>query len=132
MTNILVFHKFMEQNPTYQALIQPIRVPSGPEPDQVQEDELDPALGPSTGPEAEGAEIQVDGESSKVEPLPNTDDWGLDFTPLREMDVMTGTLVKDRLLQVLEHPNLKNHLLKLRELLPALVSHTFHATCHYC
>lgn len=46
----------------------------------------------------------------------------LDFSPLTETEVSSGHIIRERLLKTLDHPELKNHLLRQRGLLYALVS----------
>lgn len=47
---------------------------------------------------------------------------GSDFSPLTEPEVMTGHIVKERLLLLLAHPGLQNHLLRYQNLLDLVVS----------
>ncbi|OWZ55564.1 hypothetical protein C368_02504 [Cryptococcus neoformans 125.91] len=44
----------------------------------------------------------------------------LDFSPLTETEVSSGHIIRERLLKTLDHPELKNHLLRQRGLLYAL------------
>lgn len=46
----------------------------------------------------------------------------LDFSPLTETEASSGHIIRERLLKTLDHPELKNHLLRQRGLLYALVS----------
>lgn len=46
----------------------------------------------------------------------------LGFSPLTETEVSSGHIIRERLLKTLDHPELKNHLLRQRGLLYALVS----------
>jgi hypothetical protein len=106
VTNLLVFHTFLEKNQNYRAIMNLDRlVPDPPEPEVpvIAENEVD-----------EDAVV-----SNEVNPGAG---WGFEFTPLTEADVMAGYLVKERLLQLLDHPMLKNHLLKNKNLLPTIVS----------
>lgn len=49
----------------------------------------------------------------------------LGFAPLTETEVSSGHIIRERLLKTLDHPELKNHLLRQRGLLYALVSHFY-------
>ncbi|ORX34152.1 hypothetical protein BD324DRAFT_610180 [Kockovaella imperatae] len=116
MTNILIFHRFLRQNPTYQAMM---GFPDGTADEhrskqKVEEDELDPELDDDaefSDPDA------VDAVSSKRISIA---EWGFEFPPLTEQEVMVGTAVKERLLQILDYPKLKNHLLQIYDMLPVL------------
>lgn len=59
----------------------------------------------------------VDESGPSVDQTPMAD---LAFGPLSERDVMIGPKIQERLVQLLEHPSLENHLLKNRELLRLL------------
>ena len=48
--------------------------------------------------------------------------WGLSFGALTERDLSDGFIIKTRLVKLLDHPNLQNHLLKMRNLVSLLVS----------
>lgn len=52
----------------------------------------------------------------------NVHDWELSFGPMAESELMSGHLVKERLVKLLDHSMLKNHLLKSKNLLTLLVS----------
>ena len=55
-------------------------------------------------------------------------EWGLSFARLTETELMSGLVVKDRLLTLLEHPGLTNHLLRAKNLLHLLVSDSWVAS----
>lgn len=93
LTNLLVFHRFVEQNEYYRAA-----APKGTKPTQDA---------------VTDAEIYDDVESPE--------DWKLAFGPITESELMTGVAVKERLVKLLGHSKLANHLLKERNLLPWLV-----------
>lgn len=61
-----------------------------------------------------------DGEDESGPSIDQTPMADLAFGPLSERDVMVGRKIEDRLVQLLEHPSLENHLLKNRELLRLL------------
>nr|XP_019011884.1 uncharacterized protein I206_02720 [Kwoniella pini CBS 10737]OCF50665.1 hypothetical protein I206_02720 [Kwoniella pini CBS 10737] len=104
VTNLLVFHRFLEQNPNYCALIgKPLQST-----DDANEDGADE---PDSGDE--DIDPSLDDGSKFV-------DWGFNFPTLTEADLMAGHAVKQRLLKMLDHPKLQNHLLRRKNLLPAL------------
>jgi hypothetical protein len=82
ITNLLIFHLFLEMNENYRAIKK-----LGPE----------PAIGDSSSSE-------------------------FDFRAMTEQELMTGHVVKERLIQLLDHPALQNHLLKSSNLLALIVS----------
>ncbi len=84
ITNLLVFHRFVEQNPNYRAIL---------------------------------AQKQIGNGSSEAATLLN-----LNFPTLTEQDLMAGHIVKERLIRLLDHPSLENHLLRAKNLLPLIVS----------
>lgn len=93
-TSVLVFRKFLEQNPNYKAHMRK----SSQEPEAKEEkDDAD--------------EVVEDGE---VENL------GFNFAPFSEMELMAGHIPRERLIRVLDHPGLKNHLLGNHHLLQVL------------
>lgn len=110
ITNLLVFHKFLDQNLNYRAHIraddqeQEEVAPVAPELDTIDADDERAdndhtvALGPSTAGE-----------------------WGLNFAPLTEAQLMSGLTVNERMVKLLDHPGLTNHLLRAKNLLPLLV-----------
>lgn len=50
--------------------------------------------------------------------------WNLDFPPLKEDEIYAGHEVRLRLIRILDHPNLRNHLLKAANLLHLIVCGT--------
>ncbi|WWD18115.1 hypothetical protein CI109_102564 [Kwoniella shandongensis] len=120
ITNLLVYHRFLDQNPNYLALTgKPLP------PDAVLPQELE-ASGQRETQGVDDAEA-ADEEDLGDEPAdPNVDDprsmdgWGFNFGPLSETELMAGHIVKHRLLSMLDHPMLKNHLLATRNLLTPL------------
>nr|XP_019050604.1 hypothetical protein I302_01041 [Kwoniella bestiolae CBS 10118]OCF29534.1 hypothetical protein I302_01041 [Kwoniella bestiolae CBS 10118] len=106
ITNILVFHRFLDQNPNYRALVgKPLDslveendADDGPDEPDEDDDLIDPALTDAT----------------------KFNDWGFDFPAVSEAELMAGHSIKPRLLKMLEHPGLQNHLLRTKNLLPTL------------
>ena len=111
VTNLLVFHKFLDQNDHYRAhsegkqTSRPAIAPVAPELDSIDADDE-----------------RADNDTSVPAGPATAHEWGLSFPPLTETELMTGLVVKDRLLKLLEHPGLTNHLLRAKNLLPLLVS----------
>ncbi|WWC96759.1 hypothetical protein V866_003632 [Kwoniella sp. B9012] len=111
VTNLLVFHKFLDQNPNYRALIgKPLN--SLFEDSQAEENPDD------------GADEETEEDDNLIDPslddATKFNDWGFDFAPLTEAELMAGHAVKQRLLKMLDHPKLQNHLLRTKNLLPTL------------
>ena len=106
-THLLLFHKFFERNASYRAIK---KLPP-----------LTTKAKPKTAPKAGEADGD-DGEDDQT-----GSGQGLDFdrTPLTEHDLMTGTVIKERLIQILDHPGLTNHLLRDKNLLELLVGPVF-------
>lgn len=96
-TSVLVYRKFLDQNPNYRAHMRM----TSQEPEAKEEKDVDEL-------EAEPVE---DGE---VENL------GFNFTPFSEMELVAGHIPRERLIRVLDHPGLKNHLLGNHHLLQVL------------
>lgn len=97
-TNVLVFRKFLDKNPNYQAHKPPLK----DEPEEPQ-------------PEAPHAVAAEAGDSAtEVQGL------GFNFTPFSEIELVAGHVPKSRLLKVLDHPSLKNHLLGNHHLLQVI------------
>lgn len=93
ITNLLIFHPFLEMNENYRAIKKLGPVPT----DVVEEEEEEPAIGDSSTS-------------------------GFDFRAMTEQELMTGHIVKERLIQLLDHPALQNHLLRATNLLALIVS----------
>jgi hypothetical protein len=107
LTNLLVFHTYLQQNDTYRAtkLEQPVT-------ETVQQSGVSDALEDDDG----------EADDSAIAPGPATaSDWGLSFSELTETQLMNGFVLKERLLKLLDHPSLTNHLLRAKNLLPLLV-----------
>jgi len=61
-------------------------------------------------------------DDPSIAPGPATaSDWGLTFSELTEEQLMNGFILRERLLKLLDHPSLTNHLLRAKNLLPLLV-----------
>jgi hypothetical protein len=105
MTNLLVFHAFLDQNENYRATKAGMAaaVPEA-------------QLGVTGSVEADEA------DDPSIAPGPATaSDWGLTFTELTEEQLMNGFIIRERLVKLLDHPSLTNHLLRAKNLLPLLV-----------
>lgn len=95
-TSLLVYRRFLEQNPQYRAHQRLDEVDVKNE----VADEEDGSAAPEAG---------VDGQS-----------LGFDFQPFSEAELAAGHIPKERLLKVLESPGLRNHLLGNHNLLQVL------------
>ncbi|WVQ85486.1 hypothetical protein IAT38_007651 [Cryptococcus sp. DSM 104549] len=114
-TNILVFHKFLHLNTDYIALAR--RFDDIPE--RLDQDQAQQAI----------EDIDLDDQAvaqpeQKVNP--NVDDltlfnqWGFKFTSFTESELLAGHVVQQRVLEILGHPHLKNHLLRPLHLLSVI------------
>ena len=87
---------------------------------------LVPAEAPTTAVDTGEAcaEIDSEDENDQADDVVSgvSGDWGLNFALLTESALMAGHVVKERLIKLLDHSMLKNHLLKRKNLLPLLVS----------
>lgn len=118
VTNLLLFHRFLDQNPHYRASM---RLPPL-EPNQTAASETMAANEELAVPVVDDEDgDEDDDEDDLTRP---TSDWELNFGPMSEEELMVGHVVKDRLLRLLDHPELRNHLLKRKNLLLLLVSPT--------
>lgn len=106
LTNLLVFHAFLEENPNYRVMKYGYNHQAEPEDEQVDESVI----------------MGQDGDASATPGLATANDWGLQFPPLTETDMMNGLVIRERLTKLLDHPGLSNHLLRAKNLLPLLVS----------
>ncbi|WVR05664.1 hypothetical protein IAU60_002686 [Kwoniella sp. DSM 27419] len=119
ITNLLVFHRFLDKNPNYRALVgRPM----------TEAEMISPAL---RLPAELNAPMDIDDDSpedlvTETAQDPSTTDltsfagWGFNFEPLSETELMAGHIVRARLLMVLDHPGLQNHLLRTMNLLSPL------------
>ncbi|BEJ18080.1 hypothetical protein CspHIS471_0703570 [Cutaneotrichosporon sp. HIS471] len=98
-TSILVFRKFLDQNPNYRAHMRK----SSQEPEVKDEHK-----------EEDAEDAAVPEEDGEVENL------GFNFAPFSEMELGAGHIPRERLIRVLDHPGLKNHLLGNHHLLQVL------------
>lgn len=73
--------------------------------------------------EADGDDEDLDGDdpSGTGNGPTSAGEWGFEFGPLTDSDLMAGHVVKERLIKLLDHPALENHLLKRMNLIPLLV-----------
>ncbi|KAI9634557.1 uncharacterized protein MKK02DRAFT_9015, partial [Dioszegia hungarica] len=101
ITNLLVFHPFLELNENYRAIKK-----LGPL----------PGSAPAPAPTSDPAPAE-DEDDPAIDDNGGTGLTGFDFRPITEPELMNGHIVKERLLQLLDHPALQNHLLKARNLL---------------
>lgn len=80
---------------------------------------IDPALlqpaQSGDAPSVEDSSLQVTDENGEATAS------DLAFRPMTEAELMTGHLVKERLIAMLDHPGLQNHLLKCKNLLALIV-----------
>ncbi|WVQ97216.1 hypothetical protein IAU59_004326 [Kwoniella sp. CBS 9459] len=120
ITNLLVFHRFLEQNANYRAIIgKPMsEIPTG-----------DGAT-PSMAIDGDGNPDEEQAIDPDVDDLKTIEEWGFNFSPLSESELMAGHVVKQRLLKMLDHPRLKSHLLRTIHLLPPLGWHGPTVTRH--
>ena len=100
-THLLVFHKYLELNPNYRSLKQL------------------PPLPTKSRPAPKVAKPTDDAEDDQIGTGQNLD---IDRSPLTEQELVDGAIVKERLVRILDHPGLTNHLLRDRNLLELLVS----------
>lgn len=119
VTSLLLFHRFLDQNPHYRASM---RLPPLEAEQPVTVERPLPTDEPATSALAGEEEEGDDDEDENL--TRQTSDWNLNFTPMSEEELMVGHVVKDRLLRLLDHPELRNHLLKRKNLLLLLVSPT--------
>ena len=99
-----MFHAFLDQNENYKA------TRSGS------------ALEPPVQPGVTGSVEAEEADDPSIAPGPATaSDWGLTFTDLTEEQLMNGFILRERLIKLLDHPSLTNHLLRAKNLLPLLV-----------
>lgn len=107
ITNLLVFHAFLDENPNYRATKYGYTNNNEPESEEIVE-----------APAAADTEV----ESAIAAGPATASDWGLKFPDLTESDMMNDLVVGERLLKLLDHPSLSNHLLRAKNLLPLLAS----------
>ncbi|WVF70857.1 hypothetical protein IAT40_005651 [Kwoniella sp. CBS 6097] len=110
ITNLLVFHRFLDQNANYRAIIgKPMSEPTS-----------DEMATPGAAGGGDGNAEEEQAVDPDVDDLRTIEEWGFNFSPLSESELMAGHVVKQRLLKMLDHPRLKSHLLRTTSLLPAL------------
>jgi hypothetical protein len=103
ITNLLIFHRFLDDNENYRSLTnKPLKA------------KIAPIVVTSTEDGEDDAGLDKEPDVTKG--------LGFDFGPISEPDLSAGVIVKDRLLKLLDHPMLKNHLLKNKNMLPLIVS----------
>ena len=96
LTHLLVFHRFVQQNESFRAVTHRGQFLA-----------------------------QDDGYDHAVIDIPEgPDDWKIAFGPMNWSDLHAGIMLKERLVKLLDHPGLKNHLLKERNILLLLVRMT--------
>ena len=113
MTNVLVYHRFLDSNENYRGLFAHLNAEDQPK--TTTSNTYDGLIDPALDEEDQIEEDLADAESTNV-------GWDIDFPLLSEDELAVGNVVKERLMYLLDHPNLKNHLLKARNLLQVLVS----------
>lgn len=73
-------------------------------------------------PGVTGSVEEDEADDPSIAPGPATaSDWGLTFSELNEEQLMNGFILRERLVKLLDHPSLTNHLLRAKNLLPLLV-----------
>lgn len=97
-TSVLVYRRFLEQNPHYRA--------------HRARDSGEALTAPST------PHYSVDGDEDSSQR--GAQDLGFNFSPFSELELVAGRIPKERLLRVLDSPGLKNHLLGNHHLLQVI------------
>lgn len=105
VTNLLLFHRFLDQNETYRSMMK-----------------LPPLLKAEECnlPDDDAGEAADDADDDAASGIGRA--WDFDFPPLTEGELMAGHIVKERMIKILDHPSLVNHLLKNKNLLALIVS----------
>jgi hypothetical protein len=104
-TSVLVYRRFLEQNPHYLAY------KAHEKPDGSTTRTGTPAQGQGDVEEVETEDAKTHGAAQ---------DLGFNFMPFSELELVAGRIPKERLLRVLDHPGLKNHLLGNHHLLQVI------------
>lgn len=102
-TSVLVYRRFLEQNPHYCA--QRAR-DSGEDITR-----MSTPLNPTGDDEDDDEDAKSHGGAQYL---------GFNFSPFSELELVAGRIPKERLIRVLEHPGLKNHLLGNHHLLQVI------------
>nr|ODO02333.1 hypothetical protein L204_01066 [Cryptococcus depauperatus CBS 7855] len=105
LSGLLIHYKFLHLSPKYLSLCRLYP-------------ELQDTLPPDMAASLQSQEETVIDPTAEAELT--IEQWGLGFSPLTEEDLSSLHVLKERLLKILEHPNLKNHLIKYKGLLYAL------------
>lgn len=92
ITHCLIFHRYIEQNSHFKAIA------------------------------AQKSAVEKASNDADRSIGATNDLTGLGFCLLSEADLMSGHVVKERIVRLLDHPSLNNHLLRARNLLSLLVS----------
>lgn len=103
-TSVLVYRRFLEQNPHYRAYIAR---------------DAGTAM-PPTQPTAPATQADGEVDSEEAKAHGGAQELGFNFSPFTELELVAGRIPKDRLVRVLHHPNLKNHLLGNHHLLQVI------------
>lgn len=106
VTNILIYHRFLDQNENYRNY----------------ERQQKAILSLKSGQAG-----QADEPEDKD--LTSAGLTGHEFPPLKESELVTGHVVQERLVQLLDSPSLANHLLKLVHIVELVVGRTKHCEC---
>jgi hypothetical protein len=104
-TNVLVFRRFLEQNPHYCA--------------HRARDSGDDDLTLTT-PVVPVAAGDDEDDSEEARTHGGAQNLGFNFSPFSELELAVGRIPKERIIRVLEHPGLKNHLLGNHHLLQVI------------
>ncbi|KAL1410906.1 hypothetical protein Q8F55_001849 [Vanrija albida] len=104
-TSVLVYRRFVEQNVHYLANI-------------ARDVKTEPPTAPATPAQYDDDdEVLETAEGSEARTIFNPNDLGFNFQPFSELELNVGHIPKERLIRVLDHPSLKNHLLGNHHLL---------------
>jgi hypothetical protein len=105
ITNLVVYHSFLHQCPVWKSI-------------HNQQDEAQgtaQAVDNADAHEADSDDGEEDGQAAST-------DWGFNFGPISDHELRAGHVVKERLIRLLDHQDLENHLLRRANLIPLLVS----------
>lgn len=121
LTNLLVHHKFLEKNEEYQLWQRRIAATSGVPAGRTTEPatELATAEDDDNGPTVEEDDAGEDAGPKR----PSLDD--LNFSELTDEMALNVGVVRERLLMLLDHPGLENHLLRTNNVLYILASFSY-------
>ncbi|KAL7425064.1 hypothetical protein Q5752_000752 [Cryptotrichosporon argae] len=116
-TNLILYHRFKERNPVYRAhnnmsdpavsgSLADLPSAASPTPAPAQDDDDDSDAD--------------DGDDDSKNAKPIWQQLGLNFTPFSDSELMVGHVGKQRILAILEHPDLEDHIFPARRMLLAI------------